>query len=98
MKISWTAVGRFIVKALPFLIHTAEDVHAGPSAGETKKAWVKEIIRNGVEAMEGVAGKDLLNDPEVAKAYDAINDAVVAFENLLAKKSGSLTSAAGGTP
>ena len=97
MKISWTAVGRFVVKALPFLIHTAEDVHAGPSAGQTKKAWVKEIILNGVEALEGASGKDLLNDPEVVKAYDAVNDAIVAFQDLVAKKQASSTAAAGGS-
>lgn len=96
MIISWTAVGRFVVKALPFLIHTAEDVHAGPASGQTKKAWVKEVILGGVEAIEGASGKDLLNDPEVAKAYDAMNDAIVAFQNLVAKKASS-TLAAGGT-
>ena len=39
-----------------------------------------------LEGVEDGLGRDLLNDDEVRKAYDAVNDAIVAFQNIVARK------------
>ena len=83
----WLKIGTLVITALPKLISLIERLKGDPGQGATKKQAVKDLILAMVETTEGAAGKDLLNDPEVSRAYDAVNDAIVAFQNLLVKKS-----------
>jgi len=54
--------------------------------GKAKQDAVVELIKASVLASESVADRDLLNDPDVEKATRAIVDAVVAFQNIVARK------------
>lgn len=54
--------------------------------GQQKQDAVIELVKASVLASESIADRDLLNDPEVERATRAIVDAVVAFQNVLAKK------------
>ena len=54
--------------------------------GPATQDAVIELVTASVLASETIADRDLLNDPEVEKATRGIVDAVVAFQNVLAKK------------
>lgn len=82
----WTMIGNIVVAILPRLIGLIEQKAAPQQPGETKKDTVKEIVMATVEGVEGATGRDVFNDPEVSRAYDVMNDAIVAFQNLLANK------------
>lgn len=82
----WTVIGNIIVAILPRLIGLIEQKASAKATGEIKKDAVKEIVLTTVEGIEGAAGRDVFNDPEVSAAYDAMNDAIVGFQNLLADK------------
>ena len=81
----WTVIGNIIVAIVPRLIGLLEQRTAAKT-GQEKRATVKEIVLATVEGVEGATGRDVFNDPEVSKAFDAMNDAIVAFQNLLSKK------------
>lgn len=85
----WLRLGVTVITLLPKLIGLVEKAK-GSGSGAEKRATVKDIILTAVEATEGVVGRDLLNDPDVAKAYDAANDALVALQNVLVKKASTL--------
>ena len=53
--------------------------------GKAKQDAVVELVKASILASESVADKDLLNDPEVEKSTRGIVDAVVAFQNVIAK-------------
>lgn len=59
--------------------------------GVDKQNAVVALVKASLQASEFVADRDLLNDPEVEKATRAVIDAVVAFQNIVAKKTGTLT-------
>lgn len=81
----WTAIGNLVVVLLPRLIRLAERKSNKPSDGAQKKATVKEVILAAVEGVEGIVGRDIFNNAEVSRAYDAVNDAIVAFQNVVAR-------------
>ena len=54
--------------------------------GKAKQDAVIELVKASVLATESATERDLLNDPEVEKAARGIVDAVVAFQNVVAKK------------
>jgi hypothetical protein len=81
----WTRLALMIPSLVVSIIKAVETLK-GPGNGDTKREAVKEIVTVSVEAVEGITGKDLFNDPEVQTAYRAMNDAIVAFQNLLTKK------------
>jgi len=53
---------------------------------------VLALVKASIVAAEENAGRDLLNDPEVESAARGIIDAVVAFQNIVAKKAPAPTS------
>lgn len=56
------------------------------STGAQKKQAVLDVVQQELASAELVAGRDLANDADVLAAAGAISDAVVAFQNLLARK------------
>jgi hypothetical protein len=54
--------------------------------GPRKRDAAVSLGLEGVALAESLAQKDLLNDPEVAKAAGAFVDAYVALQNVVAKK------------
>lgn len=54
--------------------------------GKQKQDAVVELVKATLLTTESLAGRDLLEDPEVEKATRGVVDAVVAFQNILAKK------------
>ena len=81
----WTRLALMIPSLVVSIIKAVETLK-GPGNGETKREAVRDIVTVSVEAVEGVAGKDVFNDAEVQAAYRAMNDAVVAFQNILTKR------------
>jgi len=81
----WTVLGNVVIAMLPRLISLFEKKSTAATGAE-KRATIKEVILATVDGLEGATGRELLNDAEVAKAYDAMNDAIVAFQNILARK------------
>lgn len=55
--------------------------------GSAKRKQAVDTVKLLVATTEGIAGKDLVNDAEVVKAMEALMDAQVAFQNIVAKKS-----------
>lgn len=84
---TWLKIGTIVVSLLPKVIGLIERVKgSAPGAGAEKRAAVREMVMTVVGAIEGAKGVDIFNDPEVLAAYDAVNDAIVAFQNVLVKK------------
>ena len=54
--------------------------------GPEKKAAVLVAVQGALETAEGLADRDLLNDPDVLLGAGGIVDAVVAFQNIVAAK------------
>ena len=85
---NWGKLAKLIPTLLIKGIQVAELILTAKGEGMKKKDLVKTMVLFGVEVAELVGGKDLLNDPEVAAAYDAANDALVHLQNVIAKKGG----------
>lgn len=83
----WTIIGNVVVALLPRIIALTEHKTDQPGTGVQKKKTVKEVILAAVEGVEGVSGRDIFNQGEVSKAYDEMNDAIVKFQNTLARTS-----------
>lgn len=54
--------------------------------GKAKQDAVVELVKAAVTASEQAAGRELLDDPDVEAATRGVVDAVVALNNILAKK------------
>lgn len=84
---NWIRLGTLIVSALPRIITIVERLRGSqPGQGTQKRQDVKDLILTLVETTESAAGRDLLNDAEIGEAYDAMNDAIVKFQNVVARK------------
>ena len=81
----WTRLALMIPSLVVSVIKAIEQLK-GSGAGGSKREAVREIVSVSVEAVEGVTGKDIFNDAEVQSAYRAMNDAIVAFQNVLTAK------------
>lgn len=55
--------------------------------GSAKADAVAALVKESIAISEEVAGKDLVNDPELESAYRALSDAYVHLQNVVAKKS-----------
>jgi len=81
----WTATG---VSFLPYIMQATTIVEMISSAkGSDKKAQALELVKFFLSTSEEVAGHDLLNDDEVVNAAGSVIDAIVALQNIVAKKS-----------
>lgn len=65
-------------------IESAVDVFKHAANGDEKRAAVKTIVLESLDAAEFVTDKDLLNEPNVASAYDGFISSYVTFQNALA--------------
>lgn len=82
----WTAVG---VSFLPYIMQAVSVVEMVSSAkGADKKAQALELVKFFAATSEDIAGKDLVNDAEVITAAGSLIDAIVALQNIVAKKTG----------
>lgn len=61
----------------------------GGGSGADKKAAVLELVQAELAAAELLLGRDLADDTDVLEAAGKINDAVVAFHKVLARKAAS---------
>lgn len=80
----WLQVGLRVLQYIPAIVDIVERFWT--SKGKAKQDAAVTMVNQLVEAAEGVAGRDLLNDPVVDTAARAVIDAVVAFQNILAEK------------
>lgn len=80
----WIEVG---FKILPLILTAVTQVEKFVKGkGKEKQDAAVDMVKAMLEAIEGAAGKDLLDDADVQKATRAAIDAIVALENVLAKK------------
>lgn len=78
----WVEIG---FRALPYVIaavNAVEKFVAGK--GQAKQDAAVDMVKTMLQAAEGTAGKDLLNDPDVERATRHAIDAVVALQNTIA--------------
>lgn len=95
MKVNWKQIGQLSLTIVGAVVPAVAQVELGVKAAVTavkahdgpgKQAAALEIVKASVALVEQASEKDLLNDPEVEAATTAIIDAVVALNNVLAKK------------
>src|SRR5436190_24310476 len=83
-------VGIFLAKAIIGM----EIVAPQPGSGPAKKAVVQDLLTTYLTSLLGPAGEVVLTDPEVLQAFHSTTDAIVHFQNVLAKvqaaKAGSI--------
>jgi hypothetical protein len=97
-KFNWKNIAHIAVaivgQQVPAVVRVEQDVEALMAKGQPKPsnaarlASARALVLDSLEAVEGVAGKDLLNDAEVSKAVDGVSSAIVALMNVLAAKKG----------
>lgn len=90
-KIAWKTLGRFAVGIIDAVVPGVAAVEALAESipgmkGKTKQDAVVALVTNALKVAEDVSARDLANDPEVETATRAVIDAVVAFNNIVAKK------------
>lgn len=90
-KIAWKTLGRFAVGILDAVVPGVAAVEALAESipgmkGKAKQDAVVALVTNALKVAEDVSARDLANDPEVETATRAVIDAVVAFNNIVAKK------------
>lgn len=88
----WVGMAFAVVKAVvPGVAQIESVAKAFPNLkGKDKQNAVVELVKASLNAAEFITDKDLLNDPEVEKATRAVIDAVVAFQNVVNKKTGGV--------
>jgi hypothetical protein len=74
-------VGIFLAKA----IAGVELANPAPGNGAVKKSIVEGLLDTFLSSLIGPIGSEIFHDPEVLAAYTAANDALVHFQNVLAK-------------
>ena len=73
-----------ILTGVPAIEAAAKAFKSG--TGAEKKAAVLDLVATELAAAEMIVGRDLADDADVIDAAGRINDAVVAFHKLLARK------------
>lgn len=100
MKINWKSVGKLalavVAQAVPAVGTVEAVIEALPhaSSSQEKQDLAATLIKASVQSVEGLSGKDLLNDAEVDKAARSVIDAVVSLKNVLAVKAALATATA----
>lgn len=77
MAFNWLKVIPMVVTA----IDTVESIRK--DRGKTKQDRAMDIVKVFVETAEGVAGKDLMDDPAVESATRATIDTIVQWQNVV---------------
>ncbi len=84
-------VGKWVgrgLSVLPYIFQAMELIEAlSDSKGAAKREKAIDLASYLMSVAEDTAGRDLLDDEEVKKALEAVMDAYVAFQNIVAKKS-----------
>ena len=86
----WIKLATTIASLLPRLISMIDTLRNEPGQGAAKRVIVRDIILTTIEGIEGATGRDIFNDAEVMKAYNAANDAIVALQNAITKKAAAM--------
>ena len=80
----WSSVG---ISFMPYIGQAMTIVEMLSSLkGISKKKQAVDLTRLLVNSSESFSGRDMFNDADVIKAVEAVIDAQVALQNLLAKK------------
>lgn len=99
IRFNWKAIlpvaKLFLAQASPAALRVEQEAEDAIKNGKTMTSTEKrdrfvQIAIDSVPAVEDVSGKDLLNDPEIARLAGGVGDAVVAFKNGLAAKHAGL--------
>jgi len=93
-KVSWKALADITLHIIEGIVPQVGQIEAivkqvpqlKDLTGADKKAAVLSIISGSLQAAEGLADKDLLNDADVLAAAGGVVDAVVALQNIIAAK------------
>lgn len=80
----WISLG---IKLLPFIVDAVQWVERFVNGkGKTKQDAAVYMVKAGLGVAERALDRDVLDDDEVETATRKVIDAVVALQNLLAKK------------
>lgn len=103
MKVDLKAIGKTLLAIVAATYPAVALVEEGvidllqAKTGKEKQDAALKLIMSSVTLTEGVVGKDLLNDAEVQAATRSVIDAVVALQNVLAKKRAASSPTEAGT-
>lgn len=81
---NWLGLGLRILPYVGTVVSVVERFVKGK--GKEKQDAALDMLETVLETVEGVAAKDLINDAVVNQAARAVVDAVVAFQNIAAKR------------
>lgn len=81
---NWNRVLMSVPNIIGFTMQTVEAVK-GAKSGKEKEAAVITAVKEGLPVVEGVAGKDLVNDPALDQLLKSYISARVALTNFLVK-------------
>ena len=82
MNSKWIGLGFKIVAFIPAIVDTVEKFIAGK--GKAKQDAAMDMLGVFITSVEGVVGKELLDEAKVQNALRKVIDAVVAFQNVVA--------------
>ena len=82
----WITLGLKIVPLILGAINAVERFIKAP--GVEKQAAALDMTQIMLAAVEGAAGRDLLNDEDVRVAAKEAIDAIVALQNVIARRAG----------
>ncbi len=95
-KPNWKSILQIAVaiagSQVPAIARVEADVEALIAKGQPKPSnearllAARSLVLDSVEAAEGLAAKDLVNDAEIARLVDGVSSAIVALLNGLAAK------------
>ncbi|MGB2711176.1 MAG: hypothetical protein WBC33_06630 [Conexibacter sp.] len=93
--LAWLAVVPRVVVVVRYILHAVDAVEllAGARRGREKQDAAVDVTRAMLAAAEAGADRDLLDDADVEQATRGLVDAVVALQNVLAKKRAAVVAA-----
>lgn len=86
----WVELGFKLIPLVIAAVQSVERLIKGEKKGAEKHAEVVQMIRDYLTGLEGVLGRDLLNDENIARLVDELINAAVALQNALAAYKGGL--------
>lgn len=89
MAINFKKIGGLLIKVLGRIVEgiNVVEVIMNLAKGKDKQDAVVELMKQALKEIEERTGKNLVNDEEIEEASRKVIDAIVAFNNLIAKKS-----------
>ncbi len=82
---NWLLIGAKLIPIIVGAVQAVEHFLTGKH-GKDKQDAAVDMVSAFLIAAEGMAGRDLLNDPAVREATRTVIDAIVAMQNVIASR------------